>query len=405
MPSLVSVAATASLLLAPLAFGHAHDFSDAEVARRMEYQMHSRRSLAACSSTLRKRDGAAQNSVVRRMNFLEEIRRTRGIQSTPTKRSLESVLAKDHKSNLTGITNSTDSSTFFTDPQCVLGAEVTEGPYYVSDELVRFDLRDGQQGVPLWVDVELIDVSTCKGVPDVYIDFWHANSTGVYSGIVASGNGDGSSENMQENHGRGIQKTNSSGVVQFLTNFPGHYTGRATHIHISANKNGTLNKNGTYSAASTMHVGQLFFDQSLLSEIDKVAPYNTNTQTVTENDADSILSGEAANIDPFLEYVLVGSDISQGIFAWVSMGINTSNAHVASNAATLTSNGSVANANAMGGGPDGMGGGPGGPPGSNSSASNSTSSGASSGNSATSMNLVGVTAVAGAVMSVAALFW
>ena len=62
----------------------------------------------------------------------------------------------------------------------------------VSGEYVRSDVREDQEGVPLYVDIELIDINTCEPVPDLYMDFWHANATGVYSGIVASGNGDSS---------------------------------------------------------------------------------------------------------------------------------------------------------------------------------------------------------------------
>lgn len=46
--------------------------------------------------------------------------------------------------------------------------------------------------MPLYVDVELIDINTCQPVSGLYMDFWHANATGVYSGIVANGNGDDS---------------------------------------------------------------------------------------------------------------------------------------------------------------------------------------------------------------------
>lgn len=62
----------------------------------------------------------------------------------------------------------------------------------VQGEYVRSDVREDQDGVDLYVDVELIDVNTCEPVPNLYMDFWHANATGVYSGVVANGNGDSS---------------------------------------------------------------------------------------------------------------------------------------------------------------------------------------------------------------------
>lgn len=62
-------------------------------------------------------------------------------------------------------------------------------------------------------------------------------------------------------------------------------------------------------------------------------------------------------MDPVLEYVYLGDDVSDGLMLWGAVGIDTSASYTISPAATLTEEGGVANANAMGG----MGG-SGGPP-------------------------------------------
>lgn len=46
----------------------------------------------------------------------------------------------------------------------------------VDGEFVRWDIREDQAGVDMYVDIQLIDVSTCEPVPDIYIDFWHGMS-------------------------------------------------------------------------------------------------------------------------------------------------------------------------------------------------------------------------------------
>jgi protocatechuate 3,4-dioxygenase beta subunit len=53
-------------------------------------------------------------------------------------------------------------------------------PADVNGELIRSDMREDQQGVELYADVQVIDVNTCTPLPNVYLDFWHCNSTGVY---------------------------------------------------------------------------------------------------------------------------------------------------------------------------------------------------------------------------------
>lgn len=122
---------------------------------------------------------------------------------------------------------------------------------------------------------------------------------------------------------------------------------------------GTLNDNSTYTGGTIAHVGQLFFDQDLITQVEGNTPYSSNTQDITENESDSILSEEADDIDPMMEYVLLGDDITDGILAWSSMGIDTSASYDISPAATLTENGGVENSDSnMGGGdaPSGSGG-------------------------------------------------
>lgn len=113
-------------------------------------------------------------------------------------------------------------------------------------------------------------------------------------------------------------------------------------------------------SSKTSHVGQLFFDQDLITKVEKTSPYSTNTQDLTTNAEDSILSEEADTIDPFMEYVLLGDDVSDGIFAWISVGVDSTEDTSVSAAAYYTEQGGVENESSSMGG---MGGGSGSPPG------------------------------------------
>ena len=139
------------------------------------------------------------------------------------------MLNTDHHSNLTGISReSTEGTLFGNMNSCVLTPETTEGPYWVQGELVRSNVTESQKGVPLTLNIQMIDVNTCKPVPDAWLEIWHCNSTGVYSGVVASGNGNtNDASNINKTFHRGLQQSNVDGVVSFDTTFPGHYTGRA----------------------------------------------------------------------------------------------------------------------------------------------------------------------------------
>lgn len=170
---------------------------------------------------------------------------------------------------------------------------------------------------------------------------------GVYSGIVANGNGDSSdTSNIDKTFLRGIQETNADGVAVFDTIFPGHYTSRATHIHILVHTNVTVYDNGTLgNEVSSSHVGQAFFDQDLIYEADTISPYSDNTQVITTNADDSILSSETATdgVDPFFEFTLLGETLADGLFAWISFGINTTEVSTVTPAAFYYESGGVVN--------------------------------------------------------------
>jgi hypothetical protein len=121
--------------------------------------------------------------------------------------------------------------------------------------------------------------------------------------------------------------------------------------------NATVNANSTLSGGHITHVGQMFFDQDLIILADTVEPYASNEQEVTSNADDSILAEEAADVDPFAEYVMLGDDISEGLFGWLAFGMDSTNAYNVTPAAYWTDQGGVENENS-----GGMGGGLGGAP-------------------------------------------
>ena len=81
------------------------------------------------------------------------------------------------------------------------------------------------------MDINVIDVTTCKPVEDTYVELWGANATGVYTGVQAKVNGDGSGSSLKSDNLRGIQPTDANGTASFITIVPGHYSGRTNHLH------------------------------------------------------------------------------------------------------------------------------------------------------------------------------
>lgn len=102
--------------------------------------------------------------------------------------------------------------------------------------------------------------------------------------------------------------------------------GRATHTHLLAHMNYTVFNNQTINADNNItHIGQLFWDEDVRAAVEATYPYNTNTQAVTSNDEDmwDIVQADTY-YDPFPQYIYLGADVTDGIFAWIQIGVNTS---------------------------------------------------------------------------------
>ncbi|KAI0126913.1 Intradiol ring-cleavage dioxygenase-like protein [Xylariales sp. AK1849] len=309
------IASGLALLLSSAVLAHpGHDVTKEVAERRKFLSSQKRTNLGHCAEKLRAREFEKRN-VARRHAAVLRARAEKGI----TKRDLGTVLETSH--------NATSQD---------------------------------QEGIPLLLDYQVINVDTCEPVPSVYVEQWHCNSTGVYSGIVAGGNGNKNDfSNINNTFLRAIQETDVDGVAQFETIFPGHYISRANHIHIVVHAaNSTVFSNGTLgNVVSSSHVGQGFFDQDLITEVEKFAPYASNWQPLTLNADDNVLQGETCTdgIDPMYECTLLGDSVEEGLFGWLAFGINTTQSQNLSPAAFYYEGGGVSNPDTPTGPPGGHG--------------------------------------------------
>ncbi|KAK1990369.1 aromatic compound dioxygenase [Colletotrichum falcatum] len=322
-------ALAAALALSPLlgsvaAHGnHSPEEMAAELALRDLVTAHGKRALDACSNSPAAM-ALKQRALERRAATARQLREKRGLGGQKmhmkrTKDDLESWAAVDHESAAGFSLETPIGDIFGSNATCTLVPEAIIGPYYVEGELIRTDATDGQAGVPVHLDIQFVDVASCAAVPQQLVDIWACNATGIYSGVSAAGQG-----GLNTTFGRAVQQTDGDGVVQFDTIFPGHYTGRTTHIHVMSTDGAEVLPNGTFEGGTARNIGQLYFDEAIINEVEALAPYNTNTQAVTTNLEDGIAADQAtAEYDPFLKYVRLGDDLGDGLLMWITIGINT----------------------------------------------------------------------------------
>ncbi|CAG8980412.1 hypothetical protein HYALB_00003977 [Hymenoscyphus albidus] len=265
-----------------------------------------------------------QRAMERRAATVRQLREERDLLDTPIldKRTLgdfKKWAKTNHNKTGSGITLASPPAVLFgANASCIMTPDNANGPYYVKGEQIRSNVRENQKGVPMHLEMQFMNIKTCKPAKDVLVDIWSCNATGVYSGVSAAGQGGLSSSWL-----RGVQKTDIDGVVNFDTIFPGHYSGRATHEHIITHVGAKVEANGSYTGGKINHLSQLFFEQSLISAIEATAPYNTNKLPLTTNDADGY-TGYAASTsyDPFPHYTLLGNKLDQGLFVWALVGLD-----------------------------------------------------------------------------------
>jgi len=179
-------------------------------------------------------------------------------------------------------------------PACVLTSEQEEGPFYVDYKKVRSDITEGKPGVPLQLKIALVHARRCTPLANAALDIWHCDASGVYSaftqvkmGPPPGGGGPGGRPpggpppggpppegfgpppGMGGHHAmdetrflRGIQATDSNGMAEFATIYPGWYQGRTIHIHLKVHADGHV-----------AHTGQLFFPEDITDRIAKLQPY------------------------------------------------------------------------------------------------------------------------------------
>ncbi|KAK5655380.1 hypothetical protein OQA88_5650 [Cercophora sp. LCS_1] len=283
--------------------------------------------LSKCNDDAESRSRAEQ-AMKRRMATFTRLRKERGITSDThpyIHRRDNGAFAKwaatshDKTGTLKFTTDTPHSEIFGANSTCILTPDNIIGPYFVHGEQIRSSIAEGHRGVPLHLEISFININTCKATPNLLIDIWQCNATGVYSGVSAAGQA-----GLKTTFLRGVQQTDKEGVVEFDTIFPGHYQGRASHIHVSVHSGATVLPNNTYTGGTIHHISQLFFDQALINAVEQTAPYSTNRVAKTSNAADMYTGYSATSAyDPFPEYVLLdANDITKGIFMWLEVGFN-----------------------------------------------------------------------------------
>lgn len=175
---------------------------------------------------------------------------------------------------------------------CVVRPQLTEGPYFVDERLNRSDIRTDpttnavKAGLPLLLKFNVSRASggSCLPLSGAYVDIWHCDAAGSYSDVRDAG-----FDTRGQQYLRGYQLTDSGGLAQFQTIYPGWYSGRAVHIHFKI-------RLFTGSQRSYEFTSQLFFDDTVSDQVFTQSPYNAKGIRNTRNSQDGIYNGGGSQL-------------------------------------------------------------------------------------------------------------
>jgi protocatechuate 3,4-dioxygenase beta subunit len=210
----------------------------------------------------------------------------------------------------------------------VLTPELTEGPYYLDDMILREDITEGKAGIPLELTLLTVDATTCQPIENAAVELWHCDALGFYSGFVENNPG-GTDDYVDDGSNpdtfcRGLQVTDTNGLVTFQTVYPGWYGGRAIHIHLKVHVGGEA-ANGTYDGGHVSHTGQIAFDDDVTDQVALHEPYASKTTTFTRLDEDGVFQ-DIEEDDPtwFVQLTqLDEADIAAGFTGSITLGVMT----------------------------------------------------------------------------------
>lgn len=181
---------------------------------------------------------------------------------------------------------------------CAVSPNETIGPYPSTADFVRSDIRESKQGLPLTLTITVVNTNAaCAPVAGAVVDIWQCDADGNYSQY-------GSERNLT--YLRGLQTTDASGKVTFVTIYPGWYQGRATHVHVEVTINGRSAK-----------VTQIAFPEDVTAQVYRTGVYASSGQNPTTNARDNVFSDGVA--DELI--TLTGGDATNGFTGTFQVGI------------------------------------------------------------------------------------
>ncbi|KAJ5279861.1 aromatic compound dioxygenase [Penicillium angulare] len=201
----------------------------------------------------------------------------------------------------------------------LLTPEVSEGPYwYPRSQALHQDIAEEQEGVPLVLDIALMDIDTCEPLTGVLVDIWHCNATGSFSSFTGLDPNESFGTVYKEKTGKTF--STSGGLPE------SKLEGLSTDSETWLRGMWPTDKHGATSFQTVFPGFYIFFAEDLEEEIMALEPYASHTQiSRLKNINDGIYTNESytgamtiMDTEP-----LGGRSYKNGVLGYIALGIDT----------------------------------------------------------------------------------
>ncbi|MEB0046317.1 MULTISPECIES: intradiol ring-cleavage dioxygenase [unclassified Pseudomonas] len=210
----------------------------------------------------------------------------------------------------------------------LLSPEQITGPHLKRPDLIRRNISEGADGIPLILRLTIVDAMTSEPVTDALVDIWHCNMRDTCSGwndvepqedvdVLGTDSIPCSDGNT---YLRGGQFTDHKGNVRFTTIYPGFYAGRVLHIHLAVRM---VSGTRCQDEEQVAWVGKLYFPETVSRSALNAREYRGLTSLSQSNRPANSDDSRAAAASTLTIHTLGRDTHEDGFFGHLSIGIDT----------------------------------------------------------------------------------
>lgn len=213
-------------------------------------------------------------------------------------------------------------------PVYLLSPEQIAGPFFRNPKLIRRNISESADGIPLVLRLAIVDAMTGQPVTGALVDIWHCNARGVYSGWskldpdkeVDAADIGSIPRTDDDTYLRGGQFTDKKGIVRFTTIYPGFYAGRALHIHVAVR---ITSGNNFLEERHVAWVGQLYFPEVASRSVLNTREYGGRSIASLPNHEDFHFRHQGGDASTLTVHTLGRDSNEDGFFGHTTIGIDT----------------------------------------------------------------------------------